>query len=76
LTQDPLTQELIAELKGWRDEILAHNPRYTMNIGRKSYTAKEIVEHIEQDTPDGRVLVNMLAKYSINRFKNFVNNGV
>jgi len=47
-----------------------------MNIGRKSYTAKEIVEHIEQDTPDGRVLVNMLAKYSINRFKNFVNNGV
>lgn len=70
---DTYISSLIAELEEWRDDMNAHNPSYSMNLGSKSFSADQIIEHIKKDTEDGKMLVSMLTKYSVYRFKKFLN---
>ena len=74
MPNDPWTEELIKEIKNWASIQKRRNPLYSLNIGPKSFTIDQIVEHVDKKTPEGKQLLRMLAKYAILRFHKYSEN--
>lgn len=66
---DPWTQDLIKEIDKWIDEEKKENPSWSLVIGARSFSLDQIREHINEQTPEGKMILRMVAKMAIDRFK-------
>jgi len=67
LDNDPLVEAI----RSWAERERAHNPTFSLVVGKKAFSIDQIVEHIERDTKDGRMLRKMILKAATDLFFNY-----
>ncbi len=70
MSNDPLVKSFYESLHEWEEREKANNPSFRLFYGRKSFSIDQIVEHIEKDTDEGKVLKKMIFKAAIDIFSN------
>lgn len=55
-------------IHSWADRQKAHNPSYSLAVGKKVFTVDQIVEHIEKGTPEGKDLVKRIMEAAADLF--------
>lgn len=64
MDNDPLVQSI----RDWAAKEQKHNPAFSLVVGRKNFTIDQIVEHIEKDTEEGRMLKKMIFNAATSLF--------
>lgn len=54
----------------WVEKEEAHNPGFSFVVGSKSFTPRQMKEHVEKGTQDGEMLLNMAARAGASLFLN------
>jgi len=67
LSNDPLVEAV----REWAAKEKAHNPSFSFVVGRKAFSAEEIVEHIENGTEEGKMLRKMIFKTATSLFYDY-----
>ena len=64
MDEDPL----LDAVRSWAEKERAHNPSFSLVVGKRSFTIDQIVEHIEKGTEEGQMLRKMIFKTATDLF--------
>jgi len=59
---------LIKAVKEWAEKEKSRNPSFSLVVGRKAFTIDEIVDHIEKNTEEGKMLKTLILKTATDLF--------
>ena len=62
---------LLEAVKAWAEREKRHNPTFSLVVGNKMFTIDQIVEHMEKDTEEGRMLRKMILETATALFFNY-----
>lgn len=66
---DPWTTDVIEAVKGWVKEEKGSNPSWSLIVGSKSFSLDQLEEHLDERTPEGQMILKMIARMAVDRFK-------
>ena len=59
---------LIKAVKEWAEKEKSRNPSFSLVVGKKAFTIDEIIDHIEKNTEEGKMLKTLILKTATDLF--------